>query len=177
MKKFNIDTYLNNVGSVGYRKAYEKIFADMGLNHSFYDSNVLILCKIEYFKKLGRKSYPTKPTTTEYTLFTMEQFLNCCTGKLFFHDRVSKISTSYGYIPHTFTCSNDDNSVKVRRTFTYLNIDKLLEKGGFRERDILENLNIFECDFSESGGYNVVRFVAENGNSCEYSLSLGRFTN
>ena len=176
MAKFNINNYLEQVDGEGFRKAYRKLFDSLNLEN-VYSSDVLVICKTEKFEKLGRKCFPKKATETEFSVYDTEHYLNCVTGKLFFHDRVGYAYTTFGNIPRTFTCVNPSGDTKITRTFTYIDIAKLSAKGGYREKAILDNLSLWECNFADDGNHKVLELVGKDGNTCDYCLDLGRFTN
>lgn len=129
-----------------YAAKYEKLFSKYGINPYAMEKRVLVIEKKETFEKLGRKCYPAKATKTEYTVLPFDNYLNTITGVLFFHDRVTRCYDRFGYIPYTMTCSNPDNTKKIRRTFQYIGLDKLSKIAGNREKDVMWRLEkvVFE---------------------------------
>ena len=147
---------------------YRKIFSDLGVLSDLAYRNVVIICKKETFEKLGRKNYPAKATNTDYSVLTMDHYLNCLTGILFFHDRVKKAYFKQGFIPSYMTCVNPDSTKKVRRSFEYIDIDEIYNKGGYREKSILDNLENVKFDYSD--GYKVITFIDNQCNDFDYSI-------
>lgn len=174
MKKyFDFWQYMEGIEE-GYKKIYEKVFCDMGVRLSLVWENAVVICTTETFEKLGRQYYPKKATTTTYNVFTMDRYLNCLTGVLFFHDRVKKAYHKQGYIPLYMTCHNPDSTKKVRRSFEYVDLDDIYKIGGYREKSILDNFN--KVDFDYCNGYKVLTFYDNDNNSFDYSVKTGKIT-
>ena len=165
---FDFWGYINKIDGEGWKKSYLKVFRDMGVCESLVWNNVIAICKTEHFEKQGRKNYPKKATTTDYNALTLDMYLNSLTGILFFHDRVYKTYHKYGYIPLYMTCHNPDQTVKVRRSFEYIDLNKIYEMGGFREREILDNLDRVSYDYCN--GYKVISFYDGAENRFDYSV-------
>lgn len=128
-----------------YATEYSKLFAKYGIDPCTMEYHeVVVIEKKETFEKLGRKCYPKKATKEEYTVLPLGNYLNTITGVMFFHDRVERSYTRFGYIPYSMTCHNSDNTKKIRRTFDYIALDKM--ETGNREKDILERLDDVQYD-------------------------------
>lgn len=169
MKKyFDFWQYINGIENEHYKKMYESLFCKLGVRHDLVWRNVIVVLTVEEFEKQGRKNYPTKPTNVYYNVLTMDRYLNCLTGILFFHDRVKKCYHKYGYIPLYSTCHNPDCTKKIRRNYEYIDLDDIYKAGGYREQNILENFS--RVDFDYSNGYKVITFYDTNNNSFDYSV-------
>lgn len=175
MKKyFDFWNYINGIENEHYKKAYEKLFYNLGVRSDIVWRNVVVILKVEEFEKLGRQNYPKKATNTYYNVFTLDRYLNCLTGIFFFHDRVKKAYHKYGYIPLYMTCHNPDSTKKVRRSFEYIDLDDIYNKGGYREKVILDNFTKVDLDYNN--GYKVLTFYDDNGDSFDYSVKTGQIT-
>lgn len=128
-----------------YAAKYSKLFSKYGIDpYTMEGHKVVVIEKKETFEKLGRKCYPKKATETEYSVLPLGNYLNTVTGVLFFHDRVERSYTRFGYIPYSMTCHNPDQTKKIRRTFDYIALDKM--ETGNREKDILGRLEKVEFE-------------------------------
>ena len=152
----------------GYKKGYENLFYDLGVRNDLVWRNVVVICTQETFEKQGRKNYPQKATTTTYHAYTLDKYLNCLTGIFFFHDRIKKAYHKFGYIPYSMTCHNPDYTKRVRRSFEYVDVDEIYNKGGYREKNILDDLH--DVSFDYSNGYKVIRFTDHEKNTFDYSM-------
>lgn len=172
---FNLDEYLNNVDGDGFRKAYKRLFCELGLTDSLCHRDIISVVKTERFEKGNRATYPQKPQEVTFSVFDTEHYLNCITGKLFFHDRVTKGATMYGYIPRAMVCNNG-HDVKIRRTFYYIDVNELYEKKcGYRERAILDSLSLWQCEVREDNGRLLIEFLAkadEDGHQDGFTYDL-----
>jgi len=140
----NYETWKKEAGD--YAAKYEKLFSKYGINPYTMEKRVIVIEKKETYEKLGRKCYPAKATKEEYNVLPFGNYLNTITGVLFFHDRVTRCYDRFGYVPYTMTCSNPDHTKKIRRTFQYVGLDKLLKIAGNREKDILCRLEKITYD-------------------------------
>lgn len=169
MKKyFDFWNYMNGIENEHYKKVYEKLFYDLGVRLDLVWRNAIVVLTVEEFEKQGRKNYPAKPTNVYYNALTMDKYLNCLTGILFFHDRVKKAYHKYGYIPLYSTCHNPDSTKKIRRNYEYIDLEDIYNIGGYREKNILDNFS--HVDFDYSNGYKVLTFFDDQNNSFEYSI-------
>jgi hypothetical protein len=128
-----------------YAAEYSKLFSKYGIDpYTMEGYKVVVIEKKETFEKLGRKCYPKKATKEELTVLPLGNYLNTVTGVMFFHDRVERSYTRFGYIPYSMTCHNPDHTTKIRRTFDYIALDKM--ETGNREKDILDRLEKVEFE-------------------------------
>lgn len=99
---------------------YEKLLLKNGITSSVirYLNDCKIVLKQETFEKLGRKTFPQKPTNTEIRELTVRQYLCYITSTGYFGDRVSRGYTIAGYIPTRLTCKRPDNEVRIVRSFS-----------------------------------------------------------
>ena len=151
----NLRNWMHDAGD--YAETYAKLFSKYGI-YPYMMQKCVVIEKKETFEKLGRKCYPKKATETEYNVLPLGNYLNTVTGVLFFHDRVERSYTRFGYIPYSMTCHNPDNTTKIRRTFQYVGLDKM--EAGNREKEILGRLDDVQYD-PEAG--NMI-FLAESDN-------------
>ena len=169
MKKyFDFWGYMNGIESDYYRKEYEKLFYELGVRMDLVWRNAVVILKVEEFEKQSRKNYPAKPTNVYYNVLTMDKYLNCLTGILFFHDRVKKSYYKFGYIPMYSTCHNPDSTKKIRRNYNYIDLEEIYEQGGYREKNILDNFS--RVDFDDPEDYKVLTFYDTDNNSFQYSI-------
>lgn len=129
-----------------YATKYEKLFSKYEIDPYTMENRVVVIEKKEIFEKLGRKCYPKKATVTEYSVLPLGNYLNTVTGVLFFHDRVERSYTKYGYIPYTMTCHKPDNTKKIRRTFKYVDLSEMVKSAGYREKAVVDNLDRINYD-------------------------------
>jgi hypothetical protein len=154
-----------------YAAKYEKLFSKYGINPYAMEKRVLVIEKKEIFEKRGRKCYPAKATETKYTVLPFGNYLNTITGVLFFHDRVTRCYDRFGYIPYTMTCSNPDNTKKIRRTFQYIGLDKLSKIAGNREKDAMWRLDKITYD-TESGCMEFYATPEEDGHADTFKYDV-----
>ena len=132
-----------------YAEKYGKLFSKYGIDPYTMENRVVVIEKKESFEKLGRKCFPAKATKEEYTVLPLGNYLNTITGVLFFHDRVTRCYDRFGYIPHSMTCHNPDNTKKIRRTFKYVCLDNMTKNAGYREKAVIDNLDCINYDSAD----------------------------
>lgn len=164
---FNYNEYLKDT-SANYRNTYKKLFSKYNLTENLVYSDVLIIETKETYEKLGRKSFPNKPTLTEYSAIGLEHYLNGITGILFFHDMVKSSYTKWGFIPYRMACISPDKSTRIVRNFDYVDLKAIYDFGGYREKTILDNLATTTFDYCN--GYKVITFTDHENNSFNYSI-------
>ena len=101
-------------------KNYEKELKNFNLSLSDLDNmgnNYIITLTQKTFEKLGRKSFPIKPTEDLIDIIPAEYYVNYLISVSFFHDRIKKAYTFLGFIPVELACISPDKQTRIVRQF------------------------------------------------------------
>lgn len=157
---------------------------------NFSNANYLILAEHkDYTRTASGKSWKASPDKIERIAMTAEQYTNFIQAANWFNSffktdfngnrtsarcTIEQGYTMAGYLPTASTNINPDSTKKVVTRIEFVYKPDLMNCAGYREKTIINDLDTWTYDYCN--GYMVYRFTAKNGNSCEYSEKLHRFT-
>lgn len=140
-------------------------------NNFVYDNpDYLILVKLETFNRTtSGKSWKSKPTKTEKTIYNSKNFQNYISAIPFFNNfgdgaycRAQWSYTVAGYLPTVVTSVSPGRTTKRCATFTFVEKWHLLNRAGWRETEIVNNAKFWNMEVIDNKRY-LYLFTDANG--------------
>ncbi len=131
-------------------------------NNFIYDnSDYLVLIKLETFNRTASgKSWKSKPTETSQRIYTPVQYTNYITAIPFFNNfgdgaycRGKWEYTMAGYLPTIITTVSPFRTVKKKASFLFIKKSRLLNRAGWREKEIVKNAKSWKMEVVDGKKY------------------------
>ena len=136
------------------------------------DRYIILSYEERYTRTTSGKSWKSKPDSTSRSVKTAENYKNYITAIPFFNRlgscRAIWTYTYAGYLPTRITSTSPDGKDKIVRRFRFIPVSQILEKAGWREKNVIENAIEWETVEAPSRG-EIITFITKE-NSAEYEV-------